>query len=115
MRDDMSFSMLVIIVVGVVSALLLVNCGKHFARDTVDARVERKDVVVNDRDSSYRIWTDHEVFRLDDTFIEGNWDTSDDFGTLREGECYRLGVYGWRIQLLSWYRNIHSIEPIDCE
>lgn len=38
------------------------------------------------------------------------FDSSDVYGELEIGNSYEVRVVGWRIPLLSWYRNIIDVE-----
>lgn len=64
-------------------------------------------------DSYYLVYTDKEVFKLEDSLIFGQFNSSDIYGMLTEGKTYKFKVIGWRIPFLSMYRNIIGIYSVD--
>ncbi len=60
--------------------------------------------------SKYLIYTDIEVLEDTDTWYYLKFDSSDVYNDLKVGNCYNLKVYGWRVPLFSWYKNIVSIQ-----
>ena len=56
--------------------------------------------------STYLIFTDHGVYRNDDSFWHFKYNSSDVYGLLDKGKYYNIKVYGWRIPILSTYPNI---------
>jgi hypothetical protein len=61
-------------------------------------------------DSKYLIFTENEVFENTDTLFRLKFNSSDLYGKIREGQTCTFVVNGWRVQLLSMYRNILSAE-----
>lgn len=83
------------------------------AKDTVTFTVTDKERVHHYKGSSYYlVFTDGEVFKNDDQWYLGKFRSSDLQGQLKEGKTYRANVCGWRIPLLSEYRNIISAEEV---
>lgn len=56
-----------------------------------------------------------EVLENSDSFFNGKWNSSDVYNRLEEGECYDFGVYGWRVQFLSWYKNVLEYDEVPCD
>jgi hypothetical protein len=56
--------------------------------------------------SKYLVFTDRETFENTDTLFYWKWNSSDLYGKLETGRTYRAKVYGWRVPIFSWYRNI---------
>lgn len=71
-------------------------------------RVEKE--IKSDGKGKYIVTGEEEVFENTDTVWYWKWNSSDVQGKLREGGQYKVRVYGWRWPLLSWYRNIISVE-----
>lgn len=63
--------------------------------------------------SYYLIYTDKEVFKIEDSLIFGQFNSSDVYGMLTEGETYKFKVFGLRIPFLSTYRNIVGVYATD--
>lgn len=120
--DGIPLGVSAVILVLICSACVATCAFEHSDRETVTVLVTEKDIVRHgsgDTSSDYyMVWTTRngveEVFTVNDSLIEGNWDTSDDYGRIHVGECYEFEVYGWRIQFMSNYRNIVSIRGVPC-
>lgn len=56
-----------------------------------------------------------EVFRNSAVILMGKFDSRDVTAALQnaEGQRFELRVYGWRIPMLGWYRNIIDYRPLD--
>lgn len=61
--------------------------------------------------SKYLVFTDGETFENTDTMFYWKWNSSDLYGRLEPGRSYRAKVYGWRVPMFSWYRNIVAVGP----
>lgn len=81
----------------------------YFTAETVTFTVQEKQVVTDQGSSRYLVFTGGEVFENTDCFTRFKFDSSDLQSELKEGETYTATVYGWRVPLFSWYRNIVSI------
>jgi len=65
------------------------------------------------RPGVYLVWTEqNEVFEIADSVLFWRWNSSDVYGQIEPGKTYRLRVVGWRVPILSWYRNILEARPI---
>lgn len=114
--------------IGVVGAFMLVavlgSCSAGYqygTRDNVTFTVTDKDRIVTgsgeDTSSKYLVWTENstgkdEVFENIDAWLSGKFASSDVQGQLKVGKEYNAVVYGWRIPLISQYRNIVSVKPV---
>ena len=84
--------------------------------DTVDACVTKSIAkqLPGEEAQTYLIGTTHgdgeETFRVSDSWLFLKFTTGDQFMMLTEGECFRLGVAGWRVPFFSSYRNIIDID-----
>jgi len=65
-------------------------------------------------DGSYlvicKVGDTEEVLRIGDVWLLGIFDSSDRYAYLKTGETYKVQVAGYRVPILSWYRNINVIE-----
>lgn len=73
--------------------------------------VSEKEVVHSKNSFTYLIYTEGgEVLENSDLLFYGKFNSSDFQAKLKEGEIYKVKVYGWRVPFLSWYRNIAEIK-----
>ena len=82
-------------------------------KDTVIATVTDKQV--RGESGTYYVYTDEEVFVVKDSPFYFRWDSSDDWSLIEIGETYEFDVTGYRIPILSKYRNIIDYELVDDE
>jgi hypothetical protein len=90
----------------------------HSHVDHIAATITKTERVNYGETSKYLVWADvqdeqgthSEVLEDVDAWYFIKWNSSDVYGQLKVGQTYRLKVSGTRFQLLSWYRNIVSIE-----
>lgn len=62
-----------------------------------------------DKGHQYLVFTDHGVYQDTDNLFQAKFDSSDLWNKLRVGVRYTCTYTGWRLPLLSSYRNL-----IDC-
>lgn len=60
--------------------------------------------------SKYLVFTETETFENTDCLRRFKFNSSDIHGSLKIGETYHVKVYGWRVPLLSMYRNIVRVD-----
>lgn len=60
--------------------------------------------------SKYLVFAKGETFQNTDAMFHGKWNSSDLHGKIQPGE-WNMKVYGYRIPLLSTYRNIVEATP----
>lgn len=63
--------------------------------------------------SYYLIYAEDETLTLRDDMLYGQFNSSDIYGRINIGESYRVKVLGVRVPILSWYRNIVSVESVE--
>ncbi|MCD6435786.1 MAG: DUF1523 family protein [Clostridiales bacterium] len=83
--------------------------------DELTAMVKGKERVISrmGQESYYLIFTDKEVLMNADSWFWLKFNSSDIYGNLKIGKTYKFKVYGWRIRILSAYRNILKVEPVE--
>ncbi len=60
----------------------------------------------------YLVFADGETFEITDSILFGRFDSSDLYGRITAGRKYRVKVAGWRVQVLSMYRNILTADEV---
>lgn len=102
---------LTIAVIGLI--IFAIVCALN--KDSVTATVTDKQV--RGESGTYYVYTDEEVFVMKDSPFYFRWDSSDDWSMLEIGETYEFDVRceytGYRIPILSRYRNIIDYELVD--
>ena len=95
-------------VVCLITALTLTStsCAAILPKDTVCGTVTGKERVNSDENSYYLIFTDNDVFKNVDDLSVMKFNSSDIYAQLNEGEEYCFTVAGYRIPLISMYKNI---------
>ena len=100
-----------IVVIGLI--IFAIVCALN--KDSVTATVTDKQV--RGESGTYYVYTDEEVFVMKDSPFYFRWDSSDDWSMLEIGETYEFDVRceytGYRIPILSRYRNIIDYELVD--
>lgn len=92
------------------------GCYSYATSDSVVIVVNKTERVTVGRGKSvaskYLVFTDGETFENTDAIWYWKWNSSDIHGRLEPGKAYRVKCYGWRIPILSVYRNIVSAEEV---
>lgn len=79
------------------------------SRETITVTVTDKTVKRYDDKDKYLIYTDAGTFEITDEVLAGRFNSSDDYGKIQIGETYEITVCGWRVPVLSWYKNIIKV------
>lgn len=67
------------------------------------------------KDSDFLVFTDVTTFKLDDTLWGTiRFDSSDEYGLITVGECYKLKAFGYRVPLFTMYPNIIDFTQREC-
>ena len=107
-------------VIGIFLLMIGVQAVKYSTITDVVVTVTEKERIVESNGehttSKYLVFTENEVFEnVDDMIPFLKFNSSDIQGKLHVGETYKLTVWGWRINFLSWYRNILNVQPYDSD
>lgn len=101
-----------------IAALLIVApiaVAYFLSAEQVTFTVDRKDYGRKTTERSYRtlflVFTEQEVFEVGTSWLFLKFDSAERYHALQEGQTYRAVVAGWRIPVISEYRNI--IEVLD--
>lgn len=110
-------------IVGVLVFLYLVGepLAYRLSATTTTCTVTEKDDKAKpgqETGSTYMVWCRHqdgeiETFEVTDTMIFFTWNSSDRWGRIERNREYELYVAGWRIPMLSTYRNIIESKPVE--
>lgn len=105
--------------VALVVLLVIAGCGgcayKTWGTKTTETiTVKSKERVENSsgNGAKYLVYTEDEVFENTDAWLNGKTGSSDLYNLLEEGQTYECEINGWRVSLLSWYRNLLSCEAV---
>jgi hypothetical protein len=102
------------IIAVVFGAIVILTLLYYTSAETVTITVTDKERIVESNgestSSKYLVFTDTEVFENTDDLFLWKFNSSDVQGKLKVGEKYTVLVIGWRVPLLSMYRNIVNIE-----
>ena len=79
--------------------------------DVIFEVVKTERVQNSEGEGKYLIFTTGETFRNSDSLWHWKFNSSDVYGQMTPGR-YKAKVYGWRLQWLSWYRNIIKAERL---
>lgn len=66
-------------------------------------------------ESFYLVYTDKGTYKVVDDLIIFRWNSSDVYGSLKQGSCYSLSAYGLRVPFFSWYKNMYNTKQVDCK
>jgi hypothetical protein len=78
-------------------------------KSVANCTLNEKERIAENDSSKYLIFCEEEVFENADSLWYWKWNSSDFYSLLEEGRSYEFKVYGWRIPILSSYRNIYEI------
>jgi len=73
-----------------------------------------KNAADQERKDLYFIYTESITFKMEDNLFYLQFDTSDDYGKIKVGKCYKIWSLGMRVGMLDWYENILYFDEIEC-
>jgi len=83
-------------------------------KEVVEVIVKDKTVKPKGEGNSiYLVFTDKEVYKIDDQWFFGKFNSSDIYSTIEIGHKYQIVSHGYRIPILSCYKNIRSVYKLD--
>lgn len=94
--------------------VVFLACLRNYINTETEYCVTIVDKERSSKSGAYYIYTEKDVFTIKDEWFRFNFRSSDWYGLVQEGKCYRFKTGGFRNGLLSIYKNIHS-KPIECE
>ena len=81
-----------------------------YSATEVDIEIKDREREVKRSRSKYIIHAKNESFECTDSILFWKWNSTDIYRRLEKGCKYRVMVAGWRVPILSWYRNIIRIK-----
>ena len=111
--DKIRFKVIVAVVAFTVLVVLPFGCISIYRSTSKKTTITVKDkerVTESDGSSTYLVFCESEVFENADSISFWKWSSSDLYGQMDEGKTYDVTVAGWRLPLLSMYRNIITID-----
>jgi len=103
---NITFAMIIFLFISTITYHVI----KFTTVETIEIIVNKTERVQNDENSKYLVFTENETFENTDDILQGKFNSSDIQGKFKENQTYEVKVWGWRIPILSKYRNIISIE-----
>lgn len=112
---------MILVVIGIL--LILSGCSNNYQVNTITIEeIEETDEIITvtdkwikraDNKDLYLIGTENEVFKIEDNAFILKFNSSDIYNQIQIGKTYRITTTGMRSNLMSWYRNINSIELVE--
>jgi hypothetical protein len=85
---------------------------KTTVRNTVTDTVTKRERVQDGDTSRYLVFGENEVYQNTDSLWLGKFNSSDFYRDIKPEHTYKLEVTGWRVPLMSWYRNIVKYDEV---
>lgn len=105
----------ILIKLAIIFGFVACASAPEFITETVEVQVSDKEVMRTSNNTSYMVYTDKTTYTLNDSILDFNFDSSDDYGKLKVSNCYSFYVRGIRFPLFSMYQNIGSYSKIACK
>lgn len=110
-KDGCMLMLVIVAIIIGVSALLI---GPEYQNEHWETiTVIDKTVGISSEQSSYLVYTETEVYKIQDLFFCGFFRTSDVYRQLQVGGTYRVKVRGRRYPIMSQYKNIIEAYKMD--
>lgn len=106
-----SFKLIITLAVTILVLLIVFSVAYVGSAQTTGICVNDKERIVErtGTSSKYLVFAENEVFENTDTILFMKFSSSDVQNSLEVGKCYNVKVVGWRVNILSMYRNIIKI------
>lgn len=120
------FKLVILIIVIISSLFILSGCSSVEINTNAvkEQQSEIKEEIITVKDKwikrtenkdLYMIGTENEVFKIEDNAFIFKFNSSDIYNQIEIGKQYKIKTTGVRNNLMSWYRNINSIELYEGE
>ena len=100
------------IIVLVIMILLCTGCYGYMNEQKVTCTIKDKWIKRYDEQDIYMVSCDDEVYKIEDLFFKGKFNSSNIYANLEKGKEYKLTVTGYRMPYLSEYQNINNYEEV---
>lgn len=104
-------------VVAILFVMLVVGSGIGIAsalhrEDAYGCRVIGKEAVASGDSNNYRVYTENcDTLEVDDSLFAGRWNSSNVYSKIEPGQTYDFHLQGYRIPILSKFKNILEMTP----
>ena len=100
----------IVIVIGYIVAAI---AGLGMLIESEDTITVEERVGAHGENGIYLIITEEgETFTVQDNILKLKFDASDRYAAIKPGVRYHVTCTGWRVQILSWYRNVIESTPV---
>ena len=113
-KADLSFISCVAIVAIAFLSPIVVSFAEKTSETEVQVKIVEK-TIKPDQSNGYLVFTENEVFEVEDSIAYWRWNSSDVYNKIKVGEVYNCKVCGWRVPFLSLYRNIITADAVPAE
>ena len=96
---------------GFVVILGIISAGSAMSESVATFTVTDK-VGAHGDSGDYLIFTDKEVFTVEDNVFKMKFDATDRYNSIKIGKTYTVRTTGMRFHFFSWYRNIIEIKEV---
>ena len=106
----MKFELIVAAAILLIVAILAIGSPLYcyMTDEWVNVTVTGKERIAESGGGTYLVFTESETLENTDSLFYWKWRSSDIYSRITPGE-YRFRVYGWRIPIISFYRNIIEV------
>ena len=101
------------IVVVIVAAIAVCAVVYYASDEIVTVTVDEKWTKYHSGDAKY-LFSDEKgiVYSMEDSLLLWKFDASNRYASIESGKSYEITTYGWRIPVLSWYKNVVSVREV---
>lgn len=105
-----------LIIVGNLVAIPILRSAKQVDSVVVnDLQVVTRSLGTGATKSKYMVFTDVGPFENSDSLHLLKFDSASIQARLKVGKCYEVVSYGWRVPILSLFRNIKTVQDLPCK
>lgn len=106
------FLVVLVIVLSAVSVGLAIWTATSAMTESSSTITITEKVGAHGSEGAYLIFTDDEVFTVEDNIFKWSFDATDRYNDIKEGKTYNVKTTGMRNNFFSFYRNIIEIEEV---
>lgn len=103
------YGLVILLVVGTIGFVTFID---YTNEQTVVCKVSEKWVKRKSNDDLYLVSCGEEVYKIDDLFFKGKFNSSNLYADIEVGKTYEIEVTGHRIPFFSMYQNINEYKEI---
>ena len=104
----------VIAFIGIVIGIIWISFQWEYGNEQIiECEVKDKWIKRYDRRDLYLVSCGDEVYKVEDLFYKGKFNSTNIYANLEKGKKYKIKVTGYRFGFLSSYQNINSYELME--